>query len=188
MIASLRGRILAKNPNSIVVDVGGVGYSVNVTPQLSASMDEGHEVTLQTRLVVREDSMTLFGFETAEEIELFDLVTSVSGIGPKLGLAILASLSVAAIRQAVATESDATFRSVPGIGPKTAKLIVVTLAGKLQTNAVSKGTSSDVLVALIGLGYAEKQAIAALSAVGSDGSTSEVLRRALAELSGTRGN
>ena len=95
---------------------------------------------------------------------------------------------MAAIRQAVATESDATFRSVPGIGPKTAKLIVVTLAGKLQTNAVCKGTSSDVLVALIGLGYAEKQAITALSAVGSDGSTSEVLRRALAELSGSRGN
>ena len=186
MIASLRGRIQAKTPNSVVLDVGGVGYLVNVVPQFSASHSIGDDVLLNTRLIVREDSMTLFGFESAEEVELFDLVTSVNGIGPKLGLSVLASLSVDAIRSAVANESDATFKSVPGIGPKTAKLMVVTLNGKLQAGQVKGSTSAEIVEALVGLGYNEKQAIAAVSAVGANGSNSDILRRALAELAGGR--
>jgi Holliday junction DNA helicase RuvA len=186
VIASLSGQLSSKGPNSVVVDVGGVGYLVNVVPQLSASKAVGDPISLQTRLVVREDSMTLFGFETAEEIELFDLVTSVNGIGPKLGLSILASLTAEAIRNAVASESDATFRSVPGIGPKTAKLIVVTLAGKLAPSATGSASSSEVVTALVGLGYSEKQAAAAVASVGASANSADTLRKALAELSNIR--
>lgn len=186
MIASLSGRLSSKGPNSLVVDVAGVGYLVNVVPQLCASKSVGESIRLQTRLVVREDSMTLFGFETSEELELFDLVTSVNGIGPKLGLSILASLTSEAIRNAVASESDATFRSVPGIGPKTAKLIVVTLAGKLAPLANGSPSSSEVITALVGLGYGEKQAATAVANVGPSSNSAETLRKALAELANSR--
>lgn len=186
MIATISGPVLAVQSNSIVVDCSGVGYLVHVTPQTANNFSEGQKCQLHTRLVVREDSMTLYGFETIQSADLFDAVTSVSGIGPKSGLAIIAALSPEQISMAVETENDSVFRSVPGIGPKTAKLLVVSLAGKVQGHGSAKtsGLVDDLMSALIGLGYSEKVASqAAREAVGSEQDKQAALRLALANIS-----
>ena len=186
MIASLTGSVQATNPNSIILDVNGVGYVVHVTPAFSASLQLGERVLVQTALIVREDAMTLFGFSDIEQLNLFDLLRSVSGVGPKSALAIVSALSSDQIFDAVASEDDLAFKSVPGIGPKTAKLIVVTLAGKVALST-SKSKSSapqeTVVAALVGLGYNEKSARSAVSAAAGGQSTQELLRFALATLS-----
>ena len=179
MIASLTGTVQLINPNSIVLDVSGVGYLANVTPSTSSSLALGEQLQLFTVLVVREDALTIYGFLSSEEQRLFDLLRSVSGVGPKSALAILGSLSGEQIFQAVADEDDTTFKSVPGIGPKTAKLITVSLAGKVSLSQSSKSLKSDdtVVAALIGLGYSEKASRAAVAH--QKGSTQEILRAAL---------
>ena len=183
MIASLHGKVTQTGANFIVLEVAGVGFLVNVVPQLSASMTLGQDVNLFTRLVVREDAMTLFGFESSEECDAFDLLTSVSGVGPKLGLSIIASLPLENIASAVMNELDAVFRSVPGIGAKTAKLITVTLAGRFG-GSTSRG-SADVVEALIGLGYSQKAESGAVAKIGSVQNKSSALKLALAHLSGS---
>jgi len=185
VIASLNGVVAETGPNFIVLDVAGVGYFMNVTPQLSAAARVGNQTKLHTRQVVREDSITLFGFESAEECRTFDLLTSVNGVGPKLGLAILGSLTLDSISNAVANELDSVFKTVPGIGAKTAKLIAVTLAGRLT--APTSSTSHEVLAALVGLGYSQKSASNALSKIGPVSDRSTALKLALAQLSGTEG-
>ncbi|MFM5903938.1 MAG: Holliday junction branch migration protein RuvA [Microbacteriaceae bacterium] len=181
MIASLSGVVSQTAANSLVVDVGGVGYLVHVAPQLAASKVRGNQILLHTRLIVREDAMTLFGFESFDEASAFDLLTSVTGVGPKSGLAILASLSLDQIASAIQTEDDETFRSVPGVGPKTAKLITVTLAGKFVSS--EPAASSQLLSALVGLGYSQKVAAAALAKVPTNLEASLALRAALAVIS-----
>ncbi len=185
MIASLNGTVAELGPNFVVLDVAGVGYFINVVPQLSASLRPGAEIKLHTRQVVREDALTLFGFETSEECRTFDLLTSVSGVGPKLGLAILGSLTLDSISNAVANELDAVFKSVPGIGAKTAKLIAVTLAGRLSAPASS--SSNEVLAALVGLGYSQKAASNAIAKIGPVNDRAIALKLALAQLSGAEG-
>jgi Holliday junction DNA helicase RuvA len=183
VIASLHGSVTQTGPNFVVLEVAGVGYLVNVVPQLSAASVTGQSLNLHTRLVVREDAMTLFGFESAAECQTFDLLTSVTGVGPKLGLAIIASLSLESIESAVANELDAVFKSVPGIGAKTAKLIAVTLAGRLSAPAAQG--SADVMQALVGLGYSQKAASGAVAKIGSVQNKSSALKLALAHLSGS---
>lgn len=195
MIASLRGTVLAVRNNVCTVDVHGVGYAVHITPVHRTRLDVGNEYSFLTSLIVREDSMTLFGFENTESLELFDALLSVSGVGPRSALAILAELTPADILTAVVNEDDAVFRRVSGIGPKTAKLIVVQLAGKLTAltlTAASEHTASakpDVAVAvvqaLVGLGWNERIAREALDSleVSPDEETSAVLKRALVSLS-----
>mgnify|MGYP000573671259 CR=1 FL=1 len=180
MIASLSGVVAQAAANTLVVDVGGVGYLVNVVPQLAASATRGEQILLHTRLIVREDAMTLFGFESFEEAKAFDLLTSVTGVGPKSGLAILASLSLEQIASAVQSESDETFRSVPGIGPKTAKLITVSLAGKFVSTETAPAT--QLVSALVGLGYSQKAAAAALSKIPAMTDAAQALRAALSLL------
>jgi len=131
--------------------------------------------------------MTLFGFTEPESADLFDAVTSVSGIGPKSGLAIVAALTTDQISAAVETEDDAVFRSVPGIGPKTAKLLVVSLAGKIKASDASARSSitDELISALVGLGYSEKVAAPAVKdALGSTNEKPAALRIALAIISG----
>ncbi|MCD2442322.1 Holliday junction branch migration protein RuvA [Agromyces sp. SYSU K20354] len=165
MISSLRGRVLAAGGNSIVLEVGGVGFHVNTTPALALASREGSETNVHTTLVVREDSLTLFGFGTREELDVFDLLIGVTGVGPKSALGVLSALSPEQVAEAVQRDDDAVFRKVSGIGPKTAKLITVSLAGKLVAPAatarpavVTGGAAESVLAALTGLGWSERVA------------------------------
>lgn len=170
MIASVRGIVLATAGGTAIVEVGGVGLQIAVTPGHALSMRVGSEVSMRTALIVREDELALYGFADAEGREVFDLLRGVSGVGPKSAMGLLAAMSPAEIASAVTREDDAAFRKVSGIGPKTAKLIVVSLAGKLQVTptggkAPSSGAASiseSVLVALVGLGWSERVAAQAV--------------------------
>jgi len=198
VIASIRGILSAKTSHQLVVDVSGVGYLIHVTPNTSAKFSIGEETQLFTAMVVREDAMTLFGFQSSLEQELFDLLRSVTGVGPKSALAILGALSTAEIASAVALDNDAAFKAVSGIGPKTAKLITVTLAGKLshlvlvdQTDRVSADSDlGSVVEALVSLGWPERSAQDAVreaSASVKKGEGREViLRLALSKLGASK--
>jgi len=169
VIASLRGTVLEAAGSLLVVEVAGVGYAVTVTPEHALSVRHGEVVLLHTAMVVREDDISLFGFQSREQLAVFDLLRGVTGVGPKSAMGVLAALSPADIAAAVVADDDAAFRKVSGIGPKTAKLIVVSLAGKLvdirPSAPVGAARGADVLVALVGLGYAERAAQAALDDV-----------------------
>lgn len=192
MIASIRGQLAAKTAHQLVVDVNGVGYLVHVTPKTSSKFSLGEDTQLFTVLVVREDAMTLFGFQSSLEQELFDLLRSVTGVGPKSALAILGALSTAEIASAVALDDDAAFRAVSGIGPKTAKLITVTLSGKLSHLVLEPQTGTEsvnadlgsVVEALVSLGWPERAAQEAVKSVSvNKGDGREVvLRLALGKL------
>jgi Holliday junction DNA helicase RuvA len=198
VIASIRGKLNAKTSHQLVVDVNGVGYLVHVTPNTASKFLIGDEAALFTAMVVREDAMTLFGFQTALEQELFDLLRSVTGVGPKSALAILGALTTAQIASAVAVDDDAAFKAVSGIGPKTAKLITVTLAGKLshlvlvhQSENVSADTDlGSVVNALVSLGWPERSAQEAVKSVAATlkkGEGREVaLRLALSKLGASK--
>jgi Holliday junction DNA helicase RuvA len=184
VIASLRGTVLSSTLNSVVLDVAGVGYLVQVTPGLALTVSKGQELSLVTAFIVREDAFTIFGFESSEELSTFDLLRSVTGVGPKLALSIIHQLGVEALSNAVANEDDAAFKSVSGIGPKTAKLLVVTLAGKLSGGNTQKASASDadIVAALVGLGYQSKvaeEAVKASRASNPNAANDIVLRTAL---------
>ncbi|MBI5160456.1 MAG: Holliday junction branch migration protein RuvA [Micrococcales bacterium] len=180
MISSVRGTVLATAASSVVIDVGGIGYLVTVTSQHALALRVGDQALVRTSLIVREDDLSLFGFATADEQAVFDLLRGVGGVGPKSALGVLSALSPAQIARAVATEDDGAFRTVSGIGPKTAKLITISLAGKMleflgtgtdaptpRPNAGDAARSS-VLAALTGLGWPERAAASALDEVLAD--------------------
>ena len=157
----------------------------------------GQDLTLNTSLIVREDSLTLFGFESLEELETFELLISVSGIGPRMALAILGALTVDEVAKAVGTQDDRKFTLVSGIGPKTAKMIVVSLSGKFSnfgpenapSNAVDEQTFQDVLAALVGLGMDERTANSLLQEAidaTQEPSRDALLKKALAISAGRR--
>ena len=178
MISSVRGPVLSALGSILVIEVGGIGLALHVTPATALSVRIGDEARLMTTLIVREDSLTLYGFASAEELAVFELLVGVTGVGPKSALGVLAALTPNQIAQAVTTENDAAFRKVSGIGPKTAKLIVVSLAGKVHLSAAgaSQGgtaqsagalsgpaaVSATVQAALIGLGWSERVAAEAV--------------------------
>jgi holliday junction DNA helicase RuvA len=170
VISSLRGRVLTAAGNSVVIEVGGVGFHVNTTPALALASREGHELAVHTSLIVREDALTLFGFATRAELDVFELLIGVTGVGPKSALGVLSALSPEQVAAAVQGDDDAVFRKVSGIGPKTAKLITVSLAGKLVATAsspaptavVTGGVAESVLAALTGLGWSERVAAGAV--------------------------
>ena len=185
MIASVSGKVLASTLGAVTLEVGGVGLLVHTTNRISSTLAIGQSATLQTVLVVREDSLTLYGFLEAMELETFDLLRSVNGVGPKSALSILTSLSVAEIADAVASESDAVFRSVSGVGVKTAKLITLSLAGKISggSSTLITGTARASVEALIGLGYSEKEATITVRKVSSPNmSDQDILKLALQHL------
>lgn len=173
MISSLAGTAAHVDDDSLVVVVGGVGLSVAVVPQLARATRAGDDVHLHTTLIVREDALSLYGFETREELVVFGQLLGVTGVGPKSALGVLSSLTVPQIAQAVTDDDDAPFKRVSGIGPKTAKLIVVQLAGKLTpamatpaaSGASDPGVSSRVAQALVGLGWSERVATETVAAV-----------------------
>ena len=196
MISSVRGTVLAALGTSVVIEVGGVGLAIQVTPQHALSLRVGAEATVRTALIVREDDLSLYGFAELDELAVFDLLRGVTGVGPKSAMGVLAAMSPAEVSHAVATEDDAQFRKVSGIGPKTAKLIVVSLAGKLLVAPVAKTASSarsssvaeNVTIALVGLGWPERVAVQAVEDALATASETErdavpaLLRLALATL------
>ncbi len=202
MISSVRGTVLAVTGTTTVVEVGGVGLSVSVTPQHALSLRIGAEATLRTALIVREDDLALFGFQEADELAVFDLLRGVTGVGPKSAMGVLAAMSASEIAAAVSSENDSAFRKVSGIGPKTAKLIVVSLAGKVQvfatsapaSNAPAASIGDSVLVALVGLGWSERVAAEAVDDAVASATEDEraavpaLLRVALARLGPRQGS
>ena len=191
MIASLKGTVTRSSIGQIVLDVNGVGYLVNLTVQTSSELVVGKDILLNISRVIKEDSETLFGFVTFEELEAFQLLCSVNGVGPKSALAVLGQLGVLGVEEAVSTTNDEMFRSVSGIGPKTAKLIVLSLTGKLVSggNSNTSANSQTVINALVGLGYAERQAKSAVDSVSKQDASlteQELLKRSLAALSLSR--
>lgn len=195
MIASVRGTVLAVAGATAVIEVGGVGLAVQVTPQLSLTLRTGAEAFLHTALIVREDDLSLFGFAERDELVVFDLLRGVTGVGPKSALGVLGAMSPEQVAAAVGGDDDAAFRKVSGIGPKTAKLIVLQLTGKVAVTAsrstpVSAPTTvrDDVTVALVGLGWPERTAVQAVDDVLADADDAAglavpaLLRLALARL------
>ncbi len=201
MISSLRGRVLHLDTETAIVEVGGVGFSVAVPAPVARGLHIGDDALLHTALVVREDALSLFGFAEREELTVFHHLVSVSGVGPKSALGVLSALSVAQIAEAVAAEDDAPFRRVSGIGPKTAKLIVVQLAGKLKVTTpaatspaapAGSDVAGQVVAALTALGWNERTSVEAVSLVAdaaTDADRSSVpalLKLALAQLGPAR--
>jgi Holliday junction DNA helicase RuvA len=193
VIAHLTGSVLRRKAGQLVLNVSGVGYLVNVTPEVYQASFTQSEFSLHIAHIIREDAQILFGFLEEEELETFNMLCTVNGVGPKSAMSVLAHLGVSGVSQAVATADDGMFKSVSGIGPKTAKLIVLTLTGKLVTgeisNSSSTGSQLSVVSALVGLGYQEKLARAAVESVlkqGTDLSESELLKSALSNLSSGR--
>ncbi|MFT4260132.1 Holliday junction branch migration protein RuvA [Microbacterium sp.] len=200
MISSLHGVVLHATSDQIVLDVGGVGFCVAVPGDVAHTAAVGERMLLHTSLIVREDALSLYGFADRSELEIFGLLISVTGVGPKSALGVLSHLTVDQIAEAVTAEDDAPFRRVSGIGPKTAKLIVVQLAGKVQATApkrtASGGAANDVVdqlaAALVGLGWSERVAAEAAAQTASDATEAErasvapLLRRALAALGPAR--
>ena len=131
MIARLRGTPVALRPEGLILDVGGVGYLVAATPRATRNWDTADEIAVETYLHVREDTLQLFGFADVEERELFELLMTVQGIGPKVALAIVSGSTPAELVRAVALEDEARFMAIPGIGKKTAQRIVLELRDKL---------------------------------------------------------
>lgn len=174
MIASLRGKIIQKQDDNVVLEIGGVGLQVFVPMPFQDSLSMGELIHLHTYLVVREDSLTLFGFETNEEKEFFSLLLGVSGIGPRLALSALSTLNPDAMRRAIFNEQPEVFSRVPGVGKKTAQKILLHLQDRIRVVddltpvATMSDVDSEVLEALIALGYSVVEAQAALQSIPKD--------------------
>ena len=193
MIAHLTGNVLRRKAGQLVINASGVGYLVNVTPDVYQASFTQTEFSLHIAHIIREDAQVLFGFLSEEELDTFNMLCTVNGVGPKSAMSVLAHLGVSGVSQAVATADDTMFKSVTGVGPKTAKLIVLTLTGKLVTEDSGQpsnvGSQQSVVSALVGLGYQEKLARSVVEGVlknGSDLSESELLKSALTSLSSGR--
>ncbi|MFC1836508.1 Holliday junction branch migration protein RuvA [Thermodesulfobacteriota bacterium] len=181
MIAALRGTIMAKGPNRVVVDVQGVGYDVAVSLRTLTEVAESEEVFLYVRTLMRENALELYGFMEKGEKELFELLIGVSGIGPRLALAVLSGISPDSLREAILADNVGRLKAVPGIGKKSAQRIIVDLKEKMKkvsfgadadvpTERSSGSLEEDLISSLINLGYRERDAEAAAGKViqGSD--------------------
>jgi Holliday junction DNA helicase RuvA len=184
VIARLRGTPVANRPDGLVLDVNGVGYLVAATPTALRKADGKGEITLEIHTIVREDALQLYGFADADERELFEHLLSVSGVGPKVALAIVSGSSPADLRRAIALEDTARFEAIPGIGKKTAQRVVLELKEKVGTDIVVPGEvrQEGHLVArdaLVELGYTLVDAEKALAGVDPALPAEERVREAL---------
>jgi len=201
VIASVAGQVTAITPYGAVIEVGGVGILTHCTPATLAALRVGEEARLATSLVVREESLTLYGFATADERTVFELLQTASGVGPKVALAMLAVHTPNALRVAVASADLKALTKVPGIGPKGAQRIVLELKDRLGTpdEALDAALNGDRRAAawrdqvhsgLVGLGYSAKDADEAIAAVepeaGDDPQIAVLLKAALRTLSSAR--
>ncbi|KIA72785.1 ATP-dependent DNA helicase RuvA [Arthrobacter sp. Leaf145] len=196
MISFLRGIVAHVGLSTAVIDLNGAGMSVYATPQTLSHLHVGTEAKLFTSMIVREDSLTLFGFADDDEREVFDVLLSVSGVGPRLALAVLAVHEPEAIRVAAHTGDSKAFTKVPGIGPKVAGRIVLELAGKLVPHGTGSGAAPEsaikaewkpqVVAAMTSLGWSEKDATGSIDKAMADspelveaGNVAQILRATL---------
>jgi len=183
MIAFLQGEVVEKAGTIAVIDVGGVGYEVQVPTSVMAGLPAvGTRVRIHVRMVVREDSMTLYGFRVPDERTLFDLLTGVSGVGPKVALSFLSAMQPAAIRRAIVAGDADALTIVPGVGKKVAQRVVLDLRERLGggDDVIFTGPLVDVREALVSLGLSPAEASHALAGVEPDGrEVEELLREAL---------
>lgn len=183
MISRLRGTVAARTPAGLVVDVGGVGYLVAATPRVDARV--GEEATVETYLHVRDDVLQLYGFASADERELFELLLGVSGVGPKVALAIVSGSTPAELRRAIVRDDTARFEAIPGIGRKTAQRVIMELKEKLVAYGLQDGTAQDGVRplmardALVELGWSMLDAERALAGVDEELPVEEQVRAAL---------
>ncbi|MBB3213799.1 Holliday junction DNA helicase RuvA [Herbaspirillum sp. Sphag1AN] len=190
MIGRLSGILLEKNPPQLLVDCNGVGYEVAVPMSTFYNLPGlGEKVVLLTHLAIREDAHVLFGFGSAEERNTFKELIKISGVGARTALSILSGMSVPDLSQAVTLQEAGRLTKVPGIGKKTAERLLLELKGKLGADlgavggAVHHDTTSDILNALLALGYSDKEATLALKQVPADATVSEGIKHALKALS-----
>jgi Holliday junction DNA helicase RuvA len=172
MIANLSGRLEAVNSNSVIINVNGIGFLVYMPSNaLNVIGSLGSEIKLYTHLHVREDVLSLYGFITPEELKLFETLITVSGIGPKLGLAMLSAMTVEQLTMAIAAGDANMLKQIPGIGKKTSERIVLELKDKIETEILTMPAAratqgnNDVIAALISLGYSVSEAARAAYAV-----------------------
>ncbi|MCB1624326.1 MAG: Holliday junction branch migration protein RuvA [Pseudomonadales bacterium] len=188
MIGFLRGRLVAKAPPSLTVDVGGVGYELAAPMSTFYTLPAiGAEVRLVTHLVVREDAHTLYGFSAEDERRLFRSLLRVSGIGPRIALAILSGVTVEAFALCVQSQDSAALTKIPGVGRKIADRLLVEMRDRLDAVAavnggsavLASGPESEAFSALVALGYKPAEATRLLKQAGGSGSTEDLIRRAL---------
>src|SRR5580765_346841 len=188
MIGRLTGTLAEKSPPQLLVDVGGVGYEVDVPMSSFYNLPGlGERVTLLTHFVVREDAQILFGFLTHDERATFRLLVKISGVGPRTALAILSGLSVNELAQAVSLQETGRLIKVPGIGKKTAERLLLELKGKLgdaltAPASVATSAQADILQALVALGYSDREAAAALKQLPADVEVAAGIKLALRAL------
>ena len=192
MIGRLSGILLEKTPPQVLLDVGGVGYEVDVPMSTFYNLPKiGERVALFTQLIVREDAHLLYGFGTEAERATFKQLLKVSGVGPKVGLAVLSGMSVNDLAEAVAMQETGRLTKVPGIGKKTAERLMLELKDKLKVDvritvggeAAKPTAAADILNALMSLGYNEKEALYAIKELPKDATVSDGIRQALKLLS-----
>lgn len=199
MISSLTGTVTHLGTETAVIDVNGFGMQVHINPRTAATLRLGERTTIPTTMIVREDSMTLYGFSEPAEREVFDMMLSVSGIGPRIALAVLGVHTASEVERAVATGDDKAFTKVPGIGPKGARRIVLELAGKLiladgatDQLPIDQGISwkPQVLDALTSLGWTDRDANTAIDSFIEHNPTAETMgvAEALRSVLATLGN
>jgi len=188
MIGKLTGTLAEKNPPQVLVDCQGVGYEVDVPMSTFYNLPGlGEKVALLTHFVVREDAQILFGFGTAAEREAFRQLIKISGVGPRTALSLLSGMSVGDIAQAVTAQDASRLVKVPGIGKKTAERLLLELKGKIGADLgtateVPSDSQTDILQALVALGYSDKEAAAALKPLPREVGVSEGIKLALKAL------
>lgn len=183
MISFLEGEVVEKDAGRVVLSVSGVGYDVSVPTSLAGKLPRaGRSARIYTRLVVRDDAMVLYGFGSTDERQLFDLLTAVTGVGPKVALSFLSTLSSDALRRSIVAGDVAALTVVPGVGKKVAQRVVLDLRDRLggEGDLVSEGPLTDVREALLSLGLSPAEANEALVGIEADGRPVEdLLREAL---------
>ncbi len=198
MIYSLTGKVAQKSLDEVVIDVNGVGYLVFIPSTVHSILPSiGKEVTIFTYLNVKEDDMQLFGFSSKEEQKAFKILTGVSGVGPRVGLAILSVLSYDRIALAVQSSDDKSFTAAQGVGPKLAKRIVLELKGKFDAVSIGGVSIQDIshqdtqgqslqqaIAALVSLGYSQSDAALAISKLDASLDTQELIKQALKVMAG----
>ena len=200
MFAYLKGAFVHKTPTSLVVEAGGVGYEVHISLNTYGKIDKLDSGKLYIQQIVREDSNTLYGFATTDEKELFNQLISVSGIGPNTGRLILSGMTPGAVKSAIIAEDDVSFKRVKGVGPKTAKRLIVELKDKLSKESfgedviiptnLSNTSRQEALSALIALGFQKSQVQKAMTqavkTLGDDPDTEQWIKACLQQLTGSR--